>query len=80
MEFQIEIDDLHLDMLKEIKERTGLSGYKEIFNSSLSLLDWATRQEASGKVVAAVNESTCEYKEVQMDALDSARQLVKRSK
>ncbi len=73
MEFQIEIDDLGLKVLSEIKERTGLSGYKEIFNSGLTLLDWATRQQASGKIVAAVDENTQRYKEVEMAAFDSAR-------
>lgn len=73
MEFQIEIDDLGLKVLSAIKERTGLSGYREIFNSGLTLLDWATRQQASGKIVAAVDENTQRYKEVEMAAFDSAR-------
>lgn len=73
MEFQIEIDDLGLKILSEIKERTGLPGYKEIFNSGLTLLDWATRQQASGKIVAAVDKNTQRYKEVEIAALDSAR-------
>lgn len=74
MEFQIEIDDAGLNLLEDIKERTGVAEFKQIFNSGLSLLDWATREEAAGKAVATVDKKNQNYREVDMEMFDLARQ------
>lgn len=73
MELQIEIDARGQNILDGIRDRTGLAGYKEVFNSSLTLLDWAIRQEAAGKIIAAVDERKQEYTEVDILAFESTR-------
>lgn len=73
MELQIEIDDRGLSILNGLKKRSGLAGYREIFNTGLTLLDWALRQEAAGKVIAAVDEQKQMYKQVALEGFDSRK-------
>jgi hypothetical protein len=73
MQLEMEIDELGARVLNEIKRKTGLHDYKEIFNNSVTLLDWAINQRADGKVVAAVDKVHQTYKELQMPVLEHAR-------
>jgi hypothetical protein len=68
MQIQIEIDDAGVSLLNEIKERAGLDDYRDVFDNGVALLDWATRQRAAGLVVAAVDEASQSYKEIQLPA------------
>jgi hypothetical protein len=73
MELQIEIDNRGLSILNGLKKRSGLAGYKEILNTGLTLLDWALRQEAAGKVIAAVDEQKQMYMQVALEGFDSRK-------
>ncbi|MGD0570554.1 MAG: hypothetical protein ABSA78_19290 [Candidatus Sulfotelmatobacter sp.] len=68
MQIQIEIDEAGVRLLNEIKEKAGLNDYRAVFDNGIALLSWAVRQRADGKVVAAVDEGTHSYKEVQLPA------------
>lgn len=70
MQVVIEINEARADTLERIRETAGLSNYREIFNNSLTLLDWAIAQRIAGKVVASVDKDTNSYEELAFDSLN----------
>jgi hypothetical protein len=68
MQIQIEIDDAGVNRLNEIKEGAGLDDYRDVFDNGIALLDWAIRQRAAGRIIAAVDEASQSYREVQLPA------------
>ncbi len=76
MRIQIEVDDNGLQVLNAIRQKTGLTTYKDIFNNAVTLLDWAIRQRIEGRVIASLDERTKGYKEMTMPALEEATRRV----
>src|SRR5216684_6701511 len=74
---QIDIDESGEQFLNSIKQATGLSTYKDIFNNAITLFEWAIRQRAEGRVISSLDERTKKYREMTMPALEEA---VRRSK
>ncbi len=72
MRIQIEVDESGARVLDQIKKSTGLNTYKDIFDNGLTLLLWAVRQRTEGRVIAALDEQSKNYKELQMPALEEA--------
>ena len=72
MRIQIEIDEIGIRVLEEIKKKTGLSTYKDIFSNAVTLLEWAAKQRAEGRAVASLDERSKNYRELQMPALEEA--------
>ena len=72
MRVQLDLDRPGVELLEELKEKTGGKTYKEVFNNAITLLDWAVRQRQEGRVVASLDETNMNYKELQMPALEVA--------
>lgn len=72
MRIQIDIDETGEQVLSSIKQATGLSTYKDIFNNAITLFEWAIRQRAEGRVISSLDERTKRYKEMTMPALEES--------
>ena len=77
MRIQIEVDEAGSRILEEIKQKTGLSTYKEIFNNSVTLLEWAVKQRVQGRAIASLDERSKNYIELQMPTLEEAARRAK---
>ena len=51
----------------------GLSTQKDLFNSALTLFEWAVGEVRQGRSVASIDEATQRYREIAMPALSNAR-------
>jgi hypothetical protein len=78
MQILIEIDETRADVLERIKENAGLYSYREVFDSGLTLLDWAVKQRTAGRIVATLDRAAHSYKELAFDALTCKRQPPKK--
>jgi hypothetical protein len=72
MRIQLDLDEVGMKLLDELKAATGSKTHKELFNNAITLLDWAISQRQSGRIVASLDESSKNYKELQMPALEYA--------
>jgi len=72
LRIQIEVDENGSQVLDSIKQATGISTYKDIFNNAITLFEWAIRQRVEGRVIASLDERTKRYKEMTMPALEDA--------
>ncbi len=72
MRIQIEVDENGSQVLDSIKQATGISTYKDIFNNAITLFEWAIRQRVEGRVIASLDERTKRYKEMTMPTLEDA--------
>ena len=72
MRIQVEFDDDGVSLIECLKEKTGISTYKDLFNNALALLNWAVQQRESGRLIFSADESKKEYREMQMPALEHA--------
>jgi len=72
MRIQLDLDEEGMKWIEELKEATGLKTHKELFNNSLTLLDWAVHQRQRGRIIASLDERSRDYKELQMPALERA--------
>lgn len=69
---QIDIDESGEQVLAGIKQTTGVTTYKDIFNNAITLFEWAVRQRLEGRVIASLDERTKKYKELTMPAMEEA--------
>jgi hypothetical protein len=72
MRIQVEVDENGSQVLDSIKQATGITTYKDIFNNAITLFEWAIRQRVEGRVIASMDERTNRYKEMTMPALEDA--------
>jgi hypothetical protein len=77
MRIQLDLDDEGMKLLERLKEATGSKTHKELFNNAITLLEWAVNQRVNGRIVASLDESSQNYKELQMPALEYAASHVK---
>lgn len=63
-------------MLEELKAATGSRTHKELFNNAITLLGWAIEQRQNGRIIASMDESNRNYKELQMPALEFASRVL----
>jgi hypothetical protein len=77
MRIQIDIDEGGEQVLNNIKQATGVTTYKDIFNNAVTLFEWAVRQRAAGRVITSLDENTKGYKEMTMPALEEAERRAK---
>ncbi len=64
---------LNKEKVERIKEMSGAASNQELLNSALTLLAWALKEKASGKVVGSIDEDASVIKEVVMPILDEVR-------
>jgi hypothetical protein len=63
---QFDISDERAKELDDLVERTGLKTRAQLFNTALSLFEWAVREREAGCIIASVNEKNDKYKEIDM--------------
>src|ERR1700740_3348291 len=63
---QFDLPDTKIADLDRIMEEGGIKTRKELFNNALSLLEWAIKQRKTGRVIAAVDETSDSYRELSM--------------
>ncbi len=79
MRIQIEVDDAGAKLLDDIKQRTGMSTYKDIFSNAITLFEWAVKQRAEGRSIASLDEHSKNYRELQMPTLEEAARRARAS-
>jgi hypothetical protein len=72
MRIQLDLDDAGVEVVEGLKEATGSKTHKELFNNAITLLDWAVKQRQDGRIIASLDESNENYRELQMPALENA--------
>jgi len=72
MRIQIELDEQGVAIVNKVRNMTGISTYKDLFNNAITLLDWAARQSYKGLAIAAADEEKQQYRELEMPALQYA--------
>lgn len=63
---QFDMTEERLQELQELMVRCGIETRKDLFNNALSLMEWVVQERANGRAIAAIDEDSGRYKEVQM--------------
>ena len=63
---QFDMTEERLQELQELMVRCGIETRKDLFNNALSLMEWVVQERATGRAIAAIDEESGKYKEVQM--------------
>jgi hypothetical protein len=72
MRIQLDLDDAGVELLEHLKRATGLKTHKELFNTAITLLEWAVNQRQQGRLIASMDEENKNYREVLIPALEYA--------
>lgn len=67
LQFEFPIE--RVNELDAIADETGLKTRVQLFNSALTLFEWAVREREAGRIIAAIDEQTGQYKEFDMPGL-----------
>ena len=67
-------------LMDELTELGGFSSKKDLFNNVLTILGWALKEAAKGRMIASVDEAGGSYKELQMPALMNAARAAPESR
>lgn len=70
--FQFELPVDRVRELEELMSRANIRTRKDLFNSALTLFEWAIREREAGRVIASVDEGHKRYKELVMPGLTMA--------
>jgi len=70
MRIQLELPEAQVNELKKLMREAGFDTYKDVFNNSLTLLEWVLNEVKSGKVIAAVDEKSEKYRVLVMPVLE----------
>jgi hypothetical protein len=69
MRINFEFTEEQVKALKTLQIKTGSSSMKEMFNSAMSLLEWAVNETAKGNEIAAISADRAEYRVLVMPIL-----------
>ncbi len=72
MKIQLDLDEKGARTVERLKEQTGLKTHKDLFNNAVTLLDWAVTQRQKGRIIASMDETEQNYRELQMPVLEYA--------
>lgn len=72
MRIQLDLDEAGVELVDELKRRTGSRTYKDLFNNAIVLLDWAARQRVEGRKITSVDARNENPRELEMPALQIA--------
>lgn len=72
MRIQVDFDEQGVRTVDDIKEKTGLTTYKDVFNNALALFTWALKERSKGRLIVSLDEENRDYKELHMPALERA--------
>jgi hypothetical protein len=68
---QLEMPDDQVADLDALMAETKIRTRKELFNNAITLFDWAVKQKKAGLLVAAINQSQGQVKELLMPSLEN---------
>lgn len=72
---QLELSEERVQELEELMRQLGVRTKKDLFNNALTLLEWASREKRSGRIIASILKEADDYREVKelvMPALNHA--------
>jgi hypothetical protein len=72
MRLQIELNEHEVQILEWLKKMTGSRTHKDLFENSMTLLQWAVEQRRQQRTVASFDPGSKSYRELQMPALQQA--------
>ncbi len=75
MRLNFEFSESQVNDLKALQQKTGTGTMKDLFNSALSMLEWAVDETANGNEIAAVNEEDNRYRVLVAPILQRAARL-----
>jgi len=73
MRLQFEFAEDKVKDLDALAKRLGFSTRVQLFNSALSLFEWAVREREAGHIIASIDEEKQTYKEIDMPGLPVVR-------
>src|ERR1700676_1241598 len=68
---QLDVSDEKVAELEKLMSTVGLKTKKELLNNALTLLEWAVKERAAGRIIASVDEHGDKYKEILMPVLQN---------
>ena len=74
---QLDLTKEHLQELEALMKELGISTKKDLFNQAMTLLEWAVTERKAGRIIASVDESQDQYKQVLLPAVE---RVARRSK
>lgn len=72
MTVRLDFSKEFVDDLDSLKASIGAKGYKELFNVSLTLLEWVVAQTFAGRTVWAIDANGNRAQQLQIQAFDFA--------
>jgi hypothetical protein len=66
---QFELPDEKLAELEALQKESRLETRKDLFNTALTLFEWAVDEVKAGRSIASVDEENKRYREIVMPAL-----------
>jgi metal-responsive CopG/Arc/MetJ family transcriptional regulator len=69
IKFQFELPEDRVKELEELMRKAKISTRKDLFNSALTLLEWAVHEKEAGRAIASIDEGQRRYKELVMPSL-----------
>ena len=70
MRIQLELTDSQVRDLKTLMQETELDTYKDLFNNSLTLFEWAVNEVKNGKVLGSMDEHNEKFRVLVMPFLE----------
>jgi len=70
---QLDLSKTHDELITTLMEMCDLHTKKDVIENALMLLGWAAKETQRGFMIAAVDEESKTYKEIQTPALIGAR-------
>ncbi|MBC9878667.1 hypothetical protein G8O24_15100 [Bradyrhizobium sp. INPA01-394B] len=70
---QIDVAEQKLRAIELLMEECGFSTKKDLFNNALTLFQWAVNERKRGNTIAAIDNSSKNYRELHMPSLDDVR-------
>jgi hypothetical protein len=70
MRIQLELPEARVQELKKLMEEAGFETYKDLFNNSLTLFEWAVNEVKNGKVLGSMDEQNEKFRVLVMPFLE----------
>jgi hypothetical protein len=74
--------DLTEDKVKDIEDimkKSDISSRKDVFNTALTLLEWAIDESERGHDIAAISRKNKEFFSLRMPVLDAAKKKISKA-
>ena len=67
---QLDLTKEHLQELEALMKELGISTKKDLFNQAITLLEWAVTERKAGRIIASVDESQDQFKQLLLPAVE----------